>query len=327
MTERPSFWTRHCAPAVALLGALGALGAAPDRLAGQDDLDGVCAAAQAPSDCYLAAAAVRTIQPRIGLVLWGGSPVPGTANTVGLRRRSSPRVAVSGRVALAPAELPPLLDRSRVEGSRGVLTALSLQTTVGLSHGTSPLPTVGGFLAVDLIGRASVARVPQGKGFDRPTVWGWALGARLGLLRESLLLPAASLTATYGRSFRFAFGDPEGLTTDGAIRGAVSGLHVTAAASRWILGLRLGGGVSYDRYGSDVTVRWGGATSPLAQEAGADAVTKRWSGFGTLTWTRVIYHLVLELGWQESPVPTGLPAEVAVNPVGWWTSVAVRVTP
>lgn len=322
MAERPSSWTR---PVV--VAALVGLAFRPVGLTAQDDLETACAAALRPVECRLAAAAVRTIQPRVGLVLWGGSPVPGTANTGGLRRRSTPRVSLSGRIALAPVELPPLLDRSRLEGSRGLLTSASLQTTVGVAHGFSPLPTVGGFLAVDLIGRASVARLPSGKGFDRGSVWGWALGARLGLLRESLTLPGVSVTGVWGRSARLAYGDPDGRTTDGAMWGAVSGLHATAAVSRRLLGLRLGGGLSYDRYGGTVNVRYVVGPSGAQQVQEADAATERWSGFGTITWTRVIYHLVLELGWQESPRPADLPAGVDVSPTGWWTGLAVRVTP
>lgn len=323
MTELRSFWTRQ----LVLVTALSGLVVGPGRLTAQDDLDSACVTALQPPECRLAAATAHTIRPRIGLVLWGGSPVPGTANTGGLRRRSSPRVSVSGRVALAPVELPPLTDRSRVEGSRGLLTSASLQATVGVAHGLSPLPTVGGFLALDLIGRTSVARLPSGKGFDRGSVWGWALGARLGLLRESLTLPGVSVTATWGRSTAFAFGDPDGQTTDGAMWGAVSGLHATAAVSRRLLGFRLGGGLSYDRYGGNVSVRYAVGPSGGQQVLEADAVAQRWSGFGTITWTRVIYHLVLELGWQESPRPDDLPVGVEIHPTGWWTSLAVRITP
>lgn len=317
--ERLSSSISRLALVVALVGLAGTR-----PVEAQDDLDRACTASLT-SACYVAAAAVRTIQPRVGLVLWGGSPVPGTASTVGLRLRSSPRISLSGRVALAPVELPPLLDRTRSEGERGVLTAASVQTTVGVVHGLSLLPTVGGFLSVDIIARASLARAPVGKGFDRGAVRGLAAGARLGLLRESLTLPGLSVTATWGRSTTVVFGDPDGTTTDGAMEGAVTGLNITGAVSRRLLGLRLGGGVSYDRYGSDVTVRYPAAPAVQAVTR-ADAVTHRWSGFGTLTWTRLIYHAVLELGWQEAPVPAGVMG-LGVDPASWWASVSLRLTP
>ena len=188
-------------------------------------------------------------------------------------------------------------------------------------------PPAGGVLSLDLVGRLAYGRLPVGKGFDSPVVWGLALGLRLGVLRESLTLPGVSVTATYGRSGTVSFGDLDGVTTDGAVRGAVSGLHATAAVSRRLLGLRLGGGLSFDRYSSDVQVRY--TPAPLLPQASGrgDATAHRWSAFGSVTWTRLIYHAVLEVGIQETPPPGGLPATVAVDPAGWWVAGAFRFTP
>lgn len=320
MPELPSYWTRRLAAALLLV--------IPASAAAQDDLAEVCSGlVTGAEECYLATATARIIQPRIGLALWGGSPVPGTASTLGLRRRGSPRLGLSARFAVVPTTLPPLLDRSQSGSATAMVTAASLQTTVGVFHGYSPMATVGGMLSLDLVARLSYGRLPAGKGFVHPNLWGVGLGLRVGVLRESLTLPGVSVTATYGRSGTVSFGDPDGVATDGAVRGAVSGWHATAAVSRRLFGLRLGGGLSFDRYSSDVLVRYSpGPTLPQASGRG-DATLHRWSAFGSVTWTRLIYHAVLEAGVQESPTPGGLPADVALDPAGWWVGAAFRFTP
>ena len=316
MTERPSHWTSRLVPGLAIL----ALAGAADARA-QSELQDVCSAVP---ECRLAAAAVQTVQPRIGATLWGGNPIPGTAGTLGLRIASSPRFSLGARLTGATATLPPIVDRSQSASATVLLTGVSLQSAVGLVHGFAPLPTVGGMFALDAFGRASIGRVPTGAGFRDPAVWGWSGGVRLGLLRESLTLPGASLTATYGRSSQVTFGDPAG-TTDGYFRGAVSVLSAAAAVSRRIFGLRLAGGVEWARYAGAMELGYRGA--PGSGPPTADAVMPRWSGFGSLTWSRLVYHAILEVGWQEPAALQGLPSDVDLDPSGLSASLAFRLTP
>jgi len=323
MTARSSYWNRR----IAVL-ALVALAAGRAPVAAQSEAESLCAGTAALLECNLAATTAALIQPRVGLALWGGSPTPGTASTLGFRIGRTPRIGISARVAGVPTALAPLLDRSVNTGATGLVSALSIQSSVALVQGLSPVPTVGGVVSVDLLGRVSAAHVPVGKGFDRGTVWGWAAGLRVGLLRESFTLPGVSLTATYGHSTSFTFGDPSGTATDGFVRGSVSGLGVTAAASRWLLGMRFTGGLSWDRYGSALEAHYAGAPSagPGSVVEGRLGMT-RWSGFGSVTWTRLVYHTTLEVGWQEPPTQPTLPLEVDVTPMTWWAGLAFRVTP
>lgn len=318
MMERLSYWIRSSVLALLLL-----FGGAVSAAVAQAELGDVCSAAIAPYECQLAAATVAVIQPRVGLALWGGNPVPGTASTGGLRLAGSPRIGVALRLAGVPTTLPPLLDRSVAGSETSLMTSAALQSTVAVAHGFSPLPTVGGFLSVDVIGRVAVARLPGGSGFRRGTVWGGMAGVRLGLLRESFTLPGVSLTAAYGRSTRVTFGDPERLTTDGFFQGSVSDLNATVAASRRLVGLLFAGGVTWDRYASDVALGHAGGVDTFT----ADAVMYRWAGFGSLTWTRLIYHGTVEVGWQDGPPPMTLPPGVEVDPAGVWLALAFRVTP
>lgn len=313
-------------------GALGALGIgitilalfAPRAAHAQDDLSVACAsqAADQAAECFLAASAVRLIHPRVGTALWGGSPVPGSASTLGMRLGSMPRFSASGRTVLLPMELPPLPDRSVSAGSEALAVAFSAQTTMGILTGWSPLPTVGGFLSLDGIVRGSWLLLPGGQGFEEGSVLGGSLGLRLGLLRESFTLPGVSLTGAYGRSTRFAFGDPGG-TGDGHIESAVDNWSLTGAASKRIGPVGLTGGVARARYAGDVEFSYSG--QPQGPER-ADASTYRWSAFGNVSWTLLILHAAVEAGWQEAPVPEGIPTSVSIDPSGWWVGVALRLS-
>lgn len=323
-----SYWRRHRAPAAgacaAVMLAFTVLAAAPAEARAQDDqLDSVCAGGFAGPvpECYLAAAAVRLIHPRIGTGLWGGSPVPGSASTLGMRLGSLPRFSMSGRVMALPMELPPLADRNADHGSRGLGAALSGQTTVGILPGWSPLPTVGGFLSLDGLARLSWLLLPD-EGFHDRNVFGASVGLRLGVLRESFTLPGVSFTGTYGRSTEYAFGDPGG-SGDGYIQGELSGWGVNGAATKRLGPVGLTAGASLDRYTDNVAFSYRGAP-PGGHRA--EAVTDRYAAFGNISWTFLILHASLEGGWQDSPMPGGIPQSVSLDPTGWWAALALRIS-
>ena len=268
------------------------------------------------------------VQPRVALALLGGSPVPGTASTLGMRIGSFPRLSFSGRLSVVPMEIPPLVDRSDGEGTGALMAGLSGQATVGLLTGWSPLPTVGGLFSLDLIARASWASLPEEKGFRDGSVWGWSAGLRLGALRESFTLPGISLTGSYGRTGHVALGDPRG--AGAYIDGAIADWNATLAASKRIGPVGVTAGVAWDRYTSEVDFAFPGPGSVPGEQVQvqdvADATTERWSAFTNVSWTFLIAHGSLEAGWQEAPVPDGLPSDVTVDPAGWWVGAALRLS-
>lgn len=325
-----SYWSRSRFPGGATLAGATALtltlfAAVPSAARAQgDELDSVCAGGLTGpvAECYLAAAAVRLIHPRVGTGLWGGSPMPGSASTLGMRLGSLPRLSTSGRLIVVPMELPPLTDRSVDDGSRALAAGLSGQTTIGLLPGWSPLPTVGGFMSLDGAVRASWLLLPGGQGFDQGSVLGASLGLRLGLLRESFTLPGISVTGSYGRSTNVTFGDPQG-SGDGHIQGAVAHWGLAGTASKRVGPVGVTAGATLDRYTSAVEFSYRGA--PLGGQR-ADAATDRFSVFGNVSWTFLILHAALEAGWQESPVPEGIPSSVSLDPTGWWAGLAIRLS-
>ena len=319
-------WHRSAALlAGALVGAL-----LPDAAAAQDDdADAACRSLMSPTavaECRLAVGAARVVQPRLGAAIFGGNPVPGTASTLGMRLGSFPRTSLAFRLNIVPSEIPPLEDRSAAEGEGALLLGVAADAAVGLLTGFSPAPTVGGVLSVDLLARVGYVLLPGGPGFDDAGALGWALGARVGLLRESFTLPGVALTGTYGRITRTALGDPEGGTTDAFVEGAVTDLRAGLAATKRLGLVGLTGGVAWDRYASDVTAGFREFPGGPQLQVTGDAVSGRWSAYANAAWTLLIFQASLELGWQESPVPDGIPTGVALDPTGWFGGAAFRVS-
>ncbi|HSH45664.1 MAG TPA: hypothetical protein VK966_07395, partial [Longimicrobiales bacterium] len=144
----PSPWSRtspHLRGGGGLLAALvlaSGLTASPAS-AQSDGMDDVCAGfgvAAVTAECRLAVGAARVIQPRVAVALFGGNPVPGTASTLGMRLGSLPRLSGAARITLAPAEVPPALDRTATDGDRAYLFGFTADGSVGLLTGFSPLP-------------------------------------------------------------------------------------------------------------------------------------------------------------------------------------------
>lgn len=294
----------------------------------QTGLAAECVASAEPArgECMLAVASMRAVHERVGVALWGGNPVPGTASTVGLRIGSTPRVSVAGAIRLVPAALPPLPDRTTTRSERTMIPAFSTHVAVGMLPGWSPLPTVGGVLSVDLVGGLSVASLPGGAGFDTGGALGWSAGVRLGALRESFTLPGVSLTASYGRSTSVAYGDPTDPFAGGFTEGAMSDLNATLAASRRIAGLRFTAGVATDRYSTRGRIGYRPDPGGAQVVRRGRVTTDRRSWFANAEWTSLVFHASAEAGWQSIPTPDGLPADVRLDPVGWWLGLAFRLS-
>ncbi|HUG39105.1 MAG TPA: hypothetical protein VMM12_01405 [Longimicrobiales bacterium] len=313
-----------------LAAAMVALCLAPAPARSQDDdADAACRALFSPSavsECRLAVGAARVIQPRLAAALFAGNAVPGTASTLGMRLGTLPRMTLVVQVNAAPSELPPILDRSDARGERALLWGFTADAAVGLLAGFSPMPTVGGVLSLDLIGRAGYVPLPGKEGFHDGGAWGWSLGARLGALRESFTLPGIALTGSYGRIARTAFGDPSAATTDAFFEGAMSDLRVDLAATKRLGLVGVTGGVVYDRYASDLTAGFRESFGGPQLRVDGTAVHTRWSGYVNAAWTLLIFHASAEAGWQEAPVPSGIPSTVEVDPVGWFGGISFRIS-
>ena len=193
---------------------------------------------------------------------------------------------------------------------------------VGLLDGFSPLPTVGGLLSIDLVASVSLVQFPAADGFRTRAPSSFAVGARLGVLRESFTLPGLSVSAMYRRTGRVSFGDIGLQTRDVHVRLDRVGTWSTRA----VLGKRLGplgftAGAGYDRSTSRGAYRVpgpGGAPAAFGLESPA---TKRRIVFAGASWTVLVFNFSAEAGWQ-----TAASDDSAAGNAGPVAGAAVRMT-
>ncbi|MBW3535994.1 MAG: hypothetical protein KY453_12400, partial [Gemmatimonadetes bacterium] len=160
------------------------------------------------ADCVEAALAFQSVSGLVGLAGAGGTELPGGASTLGRRLARSPRMGLSLRVGGVAGSMPDFLSGAGPGDEAGVFTPVAQGImTVGLFDGFSPLPTVGGFLSLDVQGSAGRVFLPGGEGFQRDAnVFG--LAARLGVLRESFTLPGVTVSAARRWTREVRVGEP-----------------------------------------------------------------------------------------------------------------------
>lgn len=307
-------WLRRGMGAALLLVAAAAAPAA----AQEDDLAARCRAASQSQTvqerCLLVVQALEIAQPRLGVALAGGNPVPGTASTLGMRLGTLPRISLGARVTGVWVELPDVLAPDADESIEFVAPAVHIDAAVGLFSGFSPAPTVGGLGSVDLIGSAGVVPIPDENGFRDDSPFSWAAGVRVGLLRESFTMPGVSVTGMYRRMDDVAFGDST-LTTDPAyFQTDLSMLSVRAAVSKRLFLIGLTAGVGYDKISSDIDVRARGGNTTV-QFTTEDFENDAFEVFGNLSFTILVFNAVAELGWMKgADAVEGVPTQVPVDP-------------
>ncbi|HSH45329.1 MAG TPA: hypothetical protein VK966_05715, partial [Longimicrobiales bacterium] len=114
--------------------------------------------------------------------------------------------------------------------------------------------------------------------------------------------------------------------TDAWFDGAVSDLRAGLAATKRIGLIGVTAGAAWDRYSSDLDGAFRDPATDVFYPLEGEVVHKRWSAYVNAAWTLLIFHASAELGWQDSPTPAGLPADVSVDPAGWFAGVAFRIS-
>lgn len=131
--------------------------------------------------CNQIVSTMASVQPIVGVAFSGGNPVLGTGSALG-SRSGVPRFSVTGRVNLAAAEVPDLLNENvpqlsaeslagqpPLQSSSYPIPSIQVDVAVGLLDGFSLTPAIGGIGAVDLLG--SVSFVPAVRNIrDRKSV-------------------------------------------------------------------------------------------------------------------------------------------------------------
>ncbi len=313
--------------AALLVPATAALTPAPAR-AQASALTDQCASV--PSDfgqrhCNQVALAAVSVQPGIGVVAAMGNPVAGTASTVGMRMGASPRVSLTARIGAALVAAPRILDATASGTRHFFLPGLGVDGAVGLLEGLSLAPTVGGVFSLDALG--GVALVPLPGDFRERANVSWAVGGRLGLLRESFTLPGVSASLMYRHLGRVTLGDPALFSSDGFFQSRMSMVSLRAAASKRIYLVDVTVGVGVDRMFSDT--RFGSAATAVPYTFTVNGLkTDRGCGFVDVAWTSLVWQMVGELGWQAGPgaFPGLLPAGASMPGGAPFGSLALRLT-
>lgn len=297
-------------------------------LTAQSELAGSCSAsASSEPFCRMIGQAAEIALPRMALVAGGGSPVQGTASTLGMRLNSNPRWTLGLRLAGSRFELP-RVDASGATGTiSGTAIGLAANVGVGVLQGFSPLPTVGGVASLDLLGSIGLMPFLGGDGYLDQSAWTWGLGARLGLLRESFTLPGASVSLMYRRLEDVALGDADLEGTDSHVSGTAGVWSARAAISRTVVLLRLTAGVGYDRLSGELDLGFRDGTGTHTVRAD-DWHTERITVFGSASYSLLVLHFTVEAGWQEAaPDVGGVPAGAAYDPDGGlFAGIGVRLS-
>lgn len=314
--------------AVAFTAALAlAVGCARPAVA-QSDLGATCdEAVSSRSFCLLVAQAAETALPRLGVAAAAGSPVQGTASTLGMRLTSAPRWTAGVRLTTAPLGLPAVAQNGPSDAVGGAVMAVSADFGVGLLQGRSPLPTVGGVGSLDLLASVGLLPLLGGDGYLESTPWTWSAGVRVGLLRESFTLPGAAVSLSFRRLENLTLGDEELSRVESYVSGAVNLWSARAALTKTFVLLRLTGGVGYDRSSGELDL---GFRDTLGEHTvdSDDWTMERITGFGSVSYTLMVLHFTIEGGWQEGPPAVqDLPADADPGTgAAWYGSLSVRLS-
>lgn len=277
--------------------------------------------------CGQTVSALTNVQPTFGIAFTGGAHTLGTASTLGRRLGVFPRISVTGRLNLALAEVPTLLDDyAPTFDSNGDIPAMgttnvpvgSLQgdLVVGLFNGFSAGPALGGLGSIDLLGSVSFVPAVEETGLAEDIV-NWGVGARIGIIKQGLVMPGVSVSGMYRSMGDVSFGsvedgDPAEFGTD------LSTVSLRAGVSKGILAFDLAAGAGYDIYTSnvhfDVELECPSGTCPVPasvrpREAGAgpgefgldgELTTAAWNVYGNVGLSLLLLNVVGEVGYQKA---------------------------
>lgn len=278
--------------------------------------------------CSQVVSTMASVQPIVGVAFSGGNPVLGTGSALG-SRLGVPRFNVTGRINLAVADVPDLMNASVGELSAGALAIQPLQTSrypipsvqvdlaVGVLDGFSLTPAIGGVGAIDLLG--SVSFVPAVRDiYLEDAVVNIGGGVRIGILNGSALMPGISVSGMYKRLSDITFGDMQ--QGDAAqFRADLTTWSGRAVVSKGLLMVDLAAGVGIDHYSGDVDFAWalecrisecldvnGNQPIIVSGEAAGELSTTAWNVFGNVGLDFALVKVVGEVGYQRVTDPDRL---------------------
>ena len=251
--------------------------------------------------CTAAIDGTRAFHPIAGLLVSGGNPVLGTANTLGglghfsLTARANaahvvlPDVGYDGSTTTVPASDELFAPTPLVELAAGV-------------YGGTP----SGLLAIDFLGSAQLLPTDQ---IDHLTVesgarrigdvaLGLGYGARIGAVRENGPLPAVSLSIMRRDIPQLSYGD----LADGDQYSYDVNLHATnlrVVASKQLMLFDVAAGLGWDKYTGDASIQFRDpVTSVVSSEIPLDLDQSRTLAFLDAGLDLSPVKLLGEVGYQ-----------------------------
>ena len=262
------------------------------------------AAPASTTQCLEGAIASQAVLAATGLLAGLGSDIAGSPTTLGRRIGSTPRLALSVRAGGLLARLPDLTDRQNVPAreARFFLPTLHGSFSLGVFDGIRLMPTVGGFLSLDLLAQTSVIFLREAQGFNGQ-VGSLSVGARAGILLETFTLPGITVSASRRllgvvRMGSVPLGDP----TEIEIDPSVASYRLVVGKDLFAVGLLVG--VGWDAYTTDARIRVGDRLSSVTVEAPLEASRPLFFGGASLNF--LVLQLSAEFGWAKGfTAPSG----------------------
>lgn len=266
---------------------------------------------------------LANVQPSIGIAFSGGAHTLGTASTIGRRLGFLPRVSVTARFNAVLVDVPDVFsgfaptvsDGGTVAGmpTTGIpLTALQGDVVVGVFNGFSLGPAASGLGAVDLLGSVSfipaIQQVEDAIGLKEDIV-NIGFGARVGILKQGLILPGVSVSAMYRTMSEVTFGDLQN-PAPVAFASDLSVLSLRAGVSKGIATFDFAAGAGYDIYSSDTSFNWNleydceDAVCPVtlmpSEPVSGKLKSAAWNLHANAGLSLVVLNIVGEVGYQKA---------------------------
>ena len=260
----------------------------------QNDLQERCPTGNSFCDRMAIAAEVAQVRTGIGLV--GGNPVLGASSTLGMRLRAVPRVTFAARMTGVQLNVPDVTSPTASGDVGNLATSLNLDAAIGVFSGVSLVPTVGGFGSIDIL--ASYGRLSVPDEFVQDALNSWAVGVRVGILRESFTAPGIAVSGMYrnieGQTFGSFFAPNNGPGTYFVVRDSKvwSG---RATVGKRILMLGAVAGIGYDKFTGLGEIQNEGNFNVES----TDFNNSRTTFFGNLSWTMLLINFIAEGGVQR----------------------------
>ena len=179
----------------------------------------------------------------LGQTVAGGSPLTAPAGTTG----GLGHFLVTAGLGVTRVEIE---DPQRSQGTVDfLLPSAGVRAAVGITDGIAPGGAVGGLGALDLLGRAGVLAA-RDRIEDATSVFG--LGVRVGLLRETAVAPALSVSLSRAWTEEIAYGESDEVSFRGDV--AVTSLRADLSKSLVFLAPYVGAGIDRTRIEADYAI-------------------------------------------------------------------------